>query len=107
MKKLCLLFALLAFGVVLHAQDSSSHKMESSHHKMMKDCIMMKDSKVMVMKSGKTMEMKKDMTLTDGTVVMKDGTVKKPSGETMMLKEGQCIYMNGKVKDMKMKDDNM
>ncbi|RFM30160.1 DUF6799 domain-containing protein [Deminuibacter soli] len=104
MKKLFLLFALLTFGVVAaNAQDTSMHKMKEAHHKM-KDCIAMKDGKVWVMKDGKTWEMKKDMTLSDGSVVMKDGSVKKSTGETVMLKEGQCIYMNGKISDMKMKD---
>ncbi len=106
MKKLLFLFALLAMGFVLHAQDTSMNKMDNKagkmHHKM-KDCVMMKDGKMVVMKGGQTMAMDQDMTMSDGTVVTKDGTVKKSGGETLTLKDGQCVFMNGKIVDMKMK----
>jgi hypothetical protein len=68
----------------------------------MKDCMMMKDGKMMVVKDGKTMSMNMDMTLGNGTMVMKDGTVKMKDGSTQMLKEGQYIDKNGKVGMMKM-----
>ncbi len=76
-------------------------KMDKMHH--MKDCIMKKDGKITVMKDGKTMDLTSDMTLENGTVVMKDGTVKTKDGKTSMLEDGDCVYMNGKVKKMKMK----
>ncbi|MHA4807844.1 DUF6799 domain-containing protein [Flavitalea flava] len=44
-------------------------------HKM-KDCVMMKDGMMMEMKAGKTKVMDHDMTMTNGTMVMKDGTCK-------------------------------
>jgi hypothetical protein len=31
---------------------------------------------------------------------MKDGTVKTKDGKTMTLKDGQCIYTDGKIKTM-------
>ena len=67
-----------------------------------KDCVMMKDGKMMVMKNGQTIGMDKDMTMSNGTMVMKDGSVKMKDGTTMMMKEGDCIYMNGKMSKMKM-----
>ena len=77
------------------------HNMKSGE--MMKgDCVMMKDGKMMVMKNGQTMDMDKDMTLNNGTMVMKDGTVKMKDGTTTMMKEGECIYMNGKMSKMGM-----
>lgn len=63
----------------------------------MKDCIMMKDGKVMVMKSGMSMQLMKDTTLKHGVMVMMDGTVKKKDGTTYMLKEGESVMGNGKV----------
>ena len=81
-----------------------SHKKTKSsmHHGMMKDCVMMEDGKMMVTKNGKNMMMDKDMTMTNGTMVMTDGTVKMKNGKTMMMKDGDHMYMNGKMGKMKM-----
>ena len=77
---------------------TSSHAQDKMGNKKMKDCVMMKDSKMMVMKDGKTMMMDQDMTMKNGTMVMKDGTVKTKDGKTSMMKEGDSMDMNGKVK---------
>ncbi len=61
----------------------------------MKDGVMMKDGKVMMMKDGKSMAMDKDMTMSDGTKVMKDGTVMKKDGSKMMMKDGESMDMSG------------
>ena len=99
MKKTMILFAALLFSAGIFAQEQKMDKMDQP---MKKDCVMMKDGKMMAMKDGKTMEMDHDMTMTNGTMVMKDGTVKMSSGKKMMMKEGQCMYMDGKMKKMKM-----
>ena len=65
--------------------------------KMMKDHLMMKDGKMMVMKDGKTMMMDKEMTLKDGTKVMMDGTVMMKGGDKMMMKDDDMITMDGKM----------
>lgn len=65
---------------------------------MASDGVMMKDGKVMVMKEGKTMMMDHDMTLTDGTKVMTDGTVMKKDGSKMMMKNGDAMDMSGMMK---------
>ncbi|MES1249083.1 MAG: DUF6799 domain-containing protein, partial [Chitinophaga rupis] len=59
--------------------------------------------KVWQIKSGATTEVTDDVTLDSGTVVSKDGTVKTKDGKTVMLKEGDCVWMDGKIthKDMK------
>src|SRR6476660_2322601 len=101
MKKLLILFAaafLISAGV--QAQDTSKHRTTTGKSTHMKDCMMMKDGKLMVEKNGTTSEMTQDMTLSNGTVVMKNGTVKTKDGKTVALKEGQCIYMDGKIKTM-------
>jgi hypothetical protein len=87
-----------------HAQEKKMDKMNSKmgmKHKM-KDCVMMEDGKMMVMKGGENMAMDQDMTMTNGTMVMTDGTVKMKSGKTTKLKNGDCVMMNGMVTRSKM-----
>lgn len=50
-----------------------------------------------MMKDGKTMAMDNDATMTNGTMVMADGSVKMKDGKTMMMKEGDCMDMDGKM----------
>ena len=104
MKRFLLLIAALIFCIGANAQTGkSTHKM---HHKMgnhnMQDCCMMKDGKMMMMKDGKTMAMDKDMTMSNGTMCMMDGTCKMKNGKTMKMKDGDKMYMNGKMGKMKM-----
>ena len=100
MKKLiCVGSFLFLSGAALMAQTSPGSNMMD--HKM-KDCIMMKDGKVMVMKSGMSMQLMKDTTLKHGVMVMMDGTVKKKDGTTYMLKEGESVMGDGKVMMAKM-----
>lgn len=96
-----------------NAQDNMDSKSESTMHNKMshpnlKDCLMMKDGKMMQIKAGKTMGMKNDMTFVNGNMVMTDGTMKMKDGTSHMLKEGNCVTMNGKMQGMsakkKMKD---
>ncbi len=62
--------------------------------------IALKDGKAWVMKDGKTTELTEDVTLMDGTKVMKDGSyVEKPGAEAKKLKDGEAITWEGKVKD--------
>ena len=105
MKTLTMLFfAAVLFTTAAIAQDTSmaGHKMNKMNHmKMKKDCVMMEDGKMMVMKGGKTMGMDKDMTLTNGATVMTDGSVKMKDGTSKQLKNGDCMYMDGKMMGMK------
>ncbi len=71
----------------------------------MKDCVHMKDGRMMMMKDGKEMAMEKEMTMKDGTKVMTDGTVMKKDGEKMTMKDGDMMMMNGKMKKGGMKGD--
>lgn len=105
MKKILIAaFVLLAGVYSAHAQVTPQKTDTTKHHSMMmKDCVMMKDGKLMVMKGGKNMEMTEDMTLSNGTTIMKDGNVKMKDGKTTSLKNGDCIYMDGKIKRSKMK----
>ena len=73
---------------------------------MMKDCCMMKDSKMMCVKDGKTMPMKKEMTMKNGTKCMTNGECVMKDGTKMKMKEGECMDMSGMMSDcgMMMKD---
>ena len=63
----------------------------------MKDCCMMKDGKMMVVKDGKVMTMVSDMTMKNGTVCMVNGECMMKDGRTMMMKEGECMDMSGNL----------
>ncbi len=108
MKKLLILVVAFTLSAGVFAQDKTEkmdHKMDKKMDGKMgmkKDCVMMEDGKMMVMKGGNTMAMDKDMKMTNGTMVMSDGTVKMENGKTMMMKDGDCMYMDGKMTKMKM-----
>jgi hypothetical protein len=60
--------------------------------------VMMKDGKMMMMMDGKASgPMDHDITMSDGTKVMKDGMVKMKDGKEMHMKEGQIMMMDGKM----------
>ena len=111
MKKVLVLLTALMVGTISFAQDSAmmKHQTTMAHHKMMnhsmKNCVVMEDGKMMVMKNGKSMAMDKDMTMSNGTMVMTDGNVKMKNGKTKMMKDGECIYMNGTMGKMSKKMD--
>jgi X-X-X-Leu-X-X-Gly heptad repeat protein len=71
---------------------------------MKKDCYLMKDSLMMVVRHGDTTSMKqmdKSVTLNNGTTIMTDGTVKMTDGTTKLLKEGWYIDEDGKIDRMR------
>src|ERR1700730_3599762 len=64
------------------------------------DGVIMQGGKMMMMKAGKAMDpMTANMTMSNGAIVMPDGTVKLPSGETIHLKDGQMVMMDGPIMD--------
>lgn len=60
-----------------------------------KYCIKMKDGKKVVMHEGTALT--SEVTLKNGTKIKPDGTVTKSDGTTSMLKEGECMSMEGSV----------
>ena len=106
MKKILVLFFASAISLGTFAQANQKmdkmDKMKSEKMAKMKDGVMMKDGKMMVCKKGETMPMTEDMKMGNGTMVMKDGTVKTKDGKTMMMKDGEMIDKNGKISMMKM-----
>jgi hypothetical protein len=60
--------------------------------------VMMKDGKMMMMKEGKaTGPMDSEMSMSNGTTVMADGTVKMKDGKAMHMRDGQMMMMDGKM----------
>ncbi|MEO7933767.1 MAG: DUF6799 domain-containing protein [Chthoniobacterales bacterium] len=74
--------------------DGTNHE---KNEKMQMDGCMMMNGKMMECKGGKQMEMTKDMEMSDGTKVMKDGSVMMKGGKTMKMKDGDMIGMDGKM----------
>lgn len=68
-------------------------------HEMMmqKDHLMMKGGKMIMVKNGKDAIMDKDMTLSNGTKVRKDGTVEMKNGKNLHLQEGEMMDMDGEM----------
>ena len=97
-KKTISLIALFLMVISFSANAQTKKKMT-----MMKDCCMMKDGKMMVMKHGKTMPMEKDMVMKNGTTCMKNGECTMKDGSKMMMKNGDCMEMSGKMCTEKMK----
>ena len=98
MKKLTyLLSVLLLTGLASVAHAQTTPKAAKSAAKTSHDHCTMKDGKMMMMKGGKMMPMTQNMTMSDGSMCMTDGTCKMKDGTVMKMKEGQCMMMNGKM----------
>jgi hypothetical protein len=111
MKKLLILsvslFLMTASATFAQTPTDTAMHHHGGMHKM-KDCVVMKGGKMWVMKGGQKAEMTQTMTMSNGTTVMADGTVKNPDGKTWMMKDGQMVDMDGKMKSKdKMKKDGM
>lgn len=63
----------------------------------MKDCCMMKDGKMVMVKEGKTMPMEKNMKMANGTTCMVNGDCVMKDGAKMKMKEGDCMDISGKM----------
>lgn len=103
MKKLFLLTFVSLLTISLYAQQAPTKTKTEKSSTMSKDCVVMENGKMMMMKGGQTMDMTQDMTMSNGTVVMQDGTVKMKNGKTMKLKDGDCVWMDGNISHKKTK----
>lgn len=64
------------------------------------DGVIMANGKMMMMKAGKAIDpMMVSLTLSNGAVVMPDGTMKLPGGQELHLKNGQMVMMDGTIMD--------
>jgi hypothetical protein len=67
---------------------------------MRPDMFMMKDGKMMLIRSGDMVIMEGDVTMTDGTRVMTDGTIKLVDGTTLTLMDGEGMVIDSTVATM-------
>ncbi len=107
MKKLVSVIVAVLFtaGVYAQAEKSATKSnttteqtkttMHNDMHHDMKDCVMMKDGKMWMMKGGKTMPMTSEMKMSNGNTVTTNGEVMMADGNKMMMKNGDCMDMHG------------
>ncbi len=100
MKKLINILVLCILSCVVFAQESTMKTtgMTTMKITMVKtDCVMMRDSMLMITKHGEITMMGNPIHLNNGAVVMLNGIVKMADGTSSLLKEGQFIDMEGNV----------
>jgi len=98
-------------------KSDTTHKMGEMMYKKagaMKNGLMMKSGKMMMMMGGKSMVMDKEMAMPNGSKVTPNGEVTMKGGKKMMMKEGEMMDMKGNmmmgksmVKKGMMKNDMM
>ncbi len=106
MQKLMLMIAVMMCSLGSFAQtktDTTGMPREMGKQKMHPNGVMMQDGKMMSIKDGNMTLMTEEATMPNGVKVMTDGTYTDANGNSMALKEGQHMYMSGKVKYMKTK----
>jgi hypothetical protein len=102
MKKLNLILLILAISFGVYAQSpygtgrSNSDSIGSTGLNV-PDGFVKKDGKTVMVKDGKFTTLKKDVTLSDGTVVMTNGSFKTNDGTATELKDGDHLDLNGKL----------
>lgn len=102
MKKSILLLSAFLFMLIIFAKKKLFQNKERKNLTMRKDikkdCVMMmEDSVMIVMTSGKTNKMNKSMTMNNGTIVLLDGTMTLKNGKTRRLKIGEMIDIDGLI----------
>jgi hypothetical protein len=100
MKKLLILAVVALLGSAMsYGQDTTKWKTKQSgaaHNTMQpKGYVTMKGDRMLVYKNGQQTELKENLTLANGTVIMTDGTVLTKSGKTVKLSNGQWLDKNG------------
>jgi hypothetical protein len=101
MKKMLLSVFVITLSLGVFAQETQPQKKWKDY-----EGIMMKDSKMIVMKNGEKTELLQDTTLSNGTTITVDGTVKSSDGITTMLKDGEYVNSDGTISSKKWKKDN-
>ncbi len=69
---------------------------------MMKNCCTMQNGKMMCIISGQLLPMDNDMIMNNGAKCSRNGLCILKNGETIQLKEGECMNMDGKLDKLQM-----
>ena len=72
-----------------------------SHSHSPKVYVMMKRGKLIEVKNGQKRLVKKDMQLVNETTIHPDGSINASSGQSLQLKEGEYITLDGKIRKLK------
>lgn len=86
-------------GITLFLGSIGLKAQNDSGQVRMQDCCMMKEGKMMHIKSGKMEVLERDMTMKNGTKCMANGECITLQGEKMMMKDGECMDMLGRITD--------
>ncbi len=120
MKKIILVFVAVAISAGAYAQtDSTSRKMSprdlnnnlnqnvrnNTVDKTCPDGVVMQNGKMMKVKDGQTTTLDQEMTMSNGTKIMRDGSCINSDGTTTMMKEGQHMDMSGNMSRMNTTDN--
>ena len=107
MKKMMLTFVAAALVLIgsANAQTQTTTKTKAKgdmkdkpmQSNALRDGIMMHGGKLIVMKEGKASTLTEDMTLANGTMIRRDGSIKMKDGTTSMLKNGDHMDMDGNI----------
>ena len=111
MKKVFLSFFAISLCFGAFAQDSTANEhqiipqsrtnltMKNDEAMAVKtnESIMMKNGKVTVIENGRSTELTQNKTLTNGTIISVDGSVKATNGTTTVLKDGDWVNQDGTI----------
>jgi hypothetical protein len=114
MKKIILVLVVFAFTTGAYAQRDSTkvrtnerdfnktqNKQNKPAIKTHPDGVMMKKGKMMRVQNGQISALDTDITLSNGTKIMKDGSFTKKDGSKTKIKEGEHLDAAGKVTRIK------
>ena len=99
MKKLVGILGLCSIFCAASAQSQNPQNESISKTELAKrDCVMMKDSMLMVVRNGQTrMMLDNSLKLGNGTTILISGVLKMSDGSTRVIQEGQYIDMDGNI----------
>ncbi len=88
----------LGLSTGAHAQASHKPATQPAVAKPICEYCILKDGNMMMVIQGKQMTpMTADITMSDGSMCLNDGTCRRPDGTLLTLREGQCMMMDGKL----------
>jgi hypothetical protein len=96
MKQFVLLFTLSAFSLA-----GSAHVAGTSSSHLPKVYIMMRKGKLFEVRQGHSKLVRKNVTLVNQTTIHPNGAIDASSGQSLQLKEGDYITMDGRVRHLK------
>ncbi|MDR3711943.1 MAG: hypothetical protein P4L51_03940 [Puia sp.] len=98
MKKFTLLVTLSAFSLAVFAGENTNTPAPTGPPKVY---IMMRHGKLIEVNRGKKKLVKKDITLVNLTTIHPNGAIDASSGQSLQLKEGQYMTMDGRIRELK------